>query len=136
MILSSRFLANVCNVNDFDYGETVCEFTEGDAVTVYIQLIDAHKDDSKDGYQPAGRRFVPAAGATLSVVIENIDSAKKVTRAASQPFAGDPSIWSFPIYATDKIRGTATLRLVLAEGVKVTRGKVLAAFRVQSQDAL
>lgn len=133
MVLSVRFLTNVGSVNDFAYGDGFVEFTEGEAPELYFQLIDTNKDTAAEGYKPAGRRYMPAAGSTLSVQIENINDAKKITRFATQPFATDPSIWKLQIFSTDLIRGTATIRLTLTEGVKISYGKLQAALRVQTR---
>jgi hypothetical protein len=134
MILNARFLDNVSDVNNYNVSTSpIIEFTEGDSLNVYIQLTDLTKDKQSD---PPGRRYVPAAGSTLSVVIENIDDAKKITRTCSMFDALDGSIWTFAILPTDLIRGTSTMRLVLNENGKVTYGKVLGAFRVQSQTAI
>jgi hypothetical protein len=126
-------LDGVGSVNDFTYVDVV-EFTQGDQVDVYFQLIDASKDKALQQFKPAGRRFMPAAGATLQVTLDNIDDDKKVTRAASQPFAGDPSIWKVSVLSTDVIRGTINLVLVLTESGKVTRGRAEAAISIDSQD--
>lgn len=131
MILSARFLNSVGSVNDYCYMQQV-QFTEGDQLDVYLQLIDAAKMNTADGWKPAGLRYMPAAGATLSVTVDNIDDAKKVTRAATQPFPLDPSIWKFTVMATDVIRGTQNLKLSLSQGGVLTRGLVKAAVRVQS----
>ena len=121
MLLSARPLKDVTSVNSFEPA-TELEWTEGDTVDVYFQLIDSQLDKPEQGFSPAGRRYVPAAGATLSCVLENIDDAKQLTRLATQPFANDGSIWKLSILGTDVIRGTPQLRLTLTEAGKVTRG--------------
>jgi hypothetical protein len=121
MLLSCRMLQNVVDVNTFEY-DTQVAFTQGDGPTIYFQLIDANKDRVEAGFNPSGRRYMPAAGATLSVVVDSLDDAKKITRTAVQPFATDPSIWSLTFMANDAIRGTTTLRLTLTESAKITRG--------------
>lgn len=131
MILSARFLNSVGSVNDFCYMQQV-QFTEGDQLDVYLQLIDTAKMAAIDGWKPPGLRYMPAAGATLSVTVDNIDDAKKITRAATQPYPLDPSIWKFTIMATDVIKGTQNIRLSLSQGGVLTRGLVKAALRVQS----
>lgn len=131
MILSARFLTNVANVNRFDYVQNV-EFSEGDAPTVYFQLIDKSKDLAAHGFKPAGRRYMPATAATLQVTVDNIDDAKKITRFCTQPYAQDPSIWALTIMTTDKIVGTSGLKLVLNESAAITNGYVQGAFRVCS----
>lgn len=132
MLLSARLLKDVSNVNSFEYAD-VAEFTKGDALSVYFQLIDSSVHTTICGYNPSGRRYSPASGATMSVTIENIDDAKKVTRTATQPFALDPSIWKVDILATDVIAGTANLRITLTEGAVITRGLVKSAFRIWPQ---
>lgn len=122
MLLGCRMLKDVASVNSFE-ADVQVSWTESDATEVYFQLIDLNLDTS-NLYRPPGRRFVPAAGATLSVELENIDDAKKVTRLAIQPFAQDGSIWKVQILPTDPCRGTPQLRLTLTEGTKVTRGLV------------
>lgn len=136
MLLSARILKDVAGVNSFEYTNTVGEMTEGDSQTLYIQLIDASLDTPGQGFNPNGRRYVPASGATLSLVFGNIDDAKKVMRAATQPFPGDLSIWSVSILSTDKLRGTVSLSLTLTEGVKVTRGRIANALSVYTQSAV
>jgi hypothetical protein len=136
MILSCRFFKSVVGVNDFSFGGSYVEFSQGNSEAVYFQLIDASKDKAVDGFNPPGRRVAPTSGATLSVVIENIDDAKKITRSATQPFAQDPSIWKLQIYNTDNLKGTYTLRLTLTEGAVITKGKCQAALRVETSQGL
>lgn len=135
MHLSARVLKDVQSVNSFE-ADTELSWTEGDTLDVHLQLIDVSLDRALQGFQPEGRRYVPAAGATLSCVIENIDDAKKITRLASQPFANDGSIWRLSILATDVIRGTPQLRLTLTEGTKVTRGLVRLALKIHPRSNL
>lgn len=135
MRLSARMLDNVSSVNSFAYVDQV-EFTEGDATRVYFQLIDVTQDKGAQGFKPAGRRYMPAAGATLSVTLENIDDDKAITRAASQYSALDPSIWYVTIMATDVIRGTVNLALALTQSSVVTRGRVEAAVAISPSGTL
>lgn len=127
MLLSARILSNVASVNVFTY-ENVARFTEGDGPDLYFQLIDASLDRQCD---PPGRRYMPAAGATLEVTVQNIDNTKTLVRFASQPYATDPSIWKLTLLPTDKVRGTADLRLKLTESPKVTNGVAKMALSVE-----
>lgn len=131
MLLSCRVLTNVLSVNSFEYA-SAAEFTEGDTPTVYIQLLDMSEDKAIEGFAPAGRRYMPSAGASLQITMDNVDSAKRVVRSATQPFPQDPSIWRFDILPTDKIRGTITLRLQLSEGARTTKGSLKAGMLVSS----
>ena len=135
MLLSARFLNDVASVNSFEYAQEA-EFTEGDPASVYFQLTDASLDKSVDGFVPPGRRYVPASGATLQCIIESIDDSKEITRFATQPFANDGSIWRLDFLASDKIRGTANLRLKLTEGAVVRSGLVKSGIRIYSLTCL
>lgn len=128
-------LNNVQSVNSFEWADEV-EFTKGDSVNVYFQLIDASLDKAVKGFSPAGRRYVPAAGATLSVKLDNINDAIAITRAATQPYATDGSIWMLTVLATDVIIGTCALALTLTEGAKTTRGRVEAAVLVHDSGTI
>lgn len=124
MFLSARMLDSVTSVNNYNNVDHV-EFTEGDAVRVYFQLVDLSQDKVLQQYKPVGRRYAPAAGATLLVSLYNIDDAKAIVeRTAAQPYAGDASIWYVDVAATDKVRGTVNMTLKLTEGAKVTRGRL------------
>lgn len=121
MLLSVRMLKDVQTVNSFE-PDTELNWTEGDSLDIYFQLVDLNLDRPEQGFYPSGRRYVPAAGATLQCSFECIDNAKTVTRFAVQPFANDGSIWKISILSTDPIRGSPQLRLKLTEGAKTTRG--------------
>lgn len=135
MLLSALMLKDVQSVNSYE-PDTELSWTEGDSLDVYFQLIDASLDRATQGFWPEGRRYVPAAGATLSCVIENIDDGKKITRQAVQPFPNDGSIWRLSVLSSDTIRGTPQLRLTLTEGSKITRGLVRLALKIQPRSNL
>ena len=125
MLLSAKTLVGVCSVNSFS---EVCqlEMSEGDALVAYIQLTDASLDRPTNG-----RRYMADVGATLQVVIMNIDGSKTYTKNASQPYpTSDPSIWTFSVAATDSVRGTVNMQLILTEGAVIRRGLLPAAIRV------
>jgi len=127
LYLSARIISNVTGVNSFDQ-DTTFRFTQGDATTVYLQLIDLNKDKLTQGFSLPGRRYVAATGAALIVTIPNIVTSPTtavVVKIASQPFPGDLSIWSFPVASTDGLLGTYTLQLALTEGPITTNGSVL-----------
>ena len=132
MLLSARILSNLTNVNSYDLGQAMT-FTEGDTVTVYLQLIDLNKDT---GNKPlSGRRYVPAAGATLSVVMKSNNSAKTITKVATAPFATDLSIWSFNLLPADLAKGTLSLQLTLTQSTVATYGRADAALLVEPATA-
>ena len=131
MLLSARVLRDCYNVNSYENADSF-RFTQGDVVLCYFQLIDNTLDLASENFLPAGRRYMPASGATLQVTVENIDDAKKIVRPATQPFPLDPSIWMVQFFQSDKTEGTSNLRLTLTEGSKVTKGILRNAFRVDS----
>lgn len=135
MLLSARFLNDVAGVNSFEYAE-VAEFTTGDAGSVYFQLIDSSLDKAVNGFVPAGRRYMPAAGATLQCTVESIDSAKTIVRSAVQPYAQDPSIWRLDFLSSDQIEGTANLRLRLTESGVTRTGVIKNGIRISSDSCL
>lgn len=114
-LLGARFLTGVCSVNSFDYADRA-QLTEGDTAQVYLQLVDRLRDLPSAGFQPPFRRYVPAAGATLTVTLTSLDDARVVVKTATQPFVGDASIWTFATSATDGLRGTVNVRLQLNQG--------------------
>lgn len=133
MILGARILVDVGNVNTFRYAQ-YAEFTEMESYTLYFQLVDLSKDTEN---KPLGRRYMPATGAVLSVVIDNIDDARKITKTATQPFINDPSIWSVNILDSDSLRaGTKALKLTLTEGTAISRGICKSAIRVASYSCM
>jgi hypothetical protein len=130
MLLSCRFLIDVAGVNSFEYANTV-EFYFGDSQSVYLQLIDASLDRNDQGFSPAGRRYMPAAGATLEVTLNSVDDAKKLVRTATQPFVNDPSIWLIPILSTDTIKGTVHMKLRLVDGSKIFNSNLVPGFALR-----
>jgi hypothetical protein len=135
MLLSARFLTDCTGVNSYEYTD-VSESSQGDSADIYFQLIDMTVDKSLDGFVPAGRRYIPASGAILQCAIENINDAIKITRYATNPFADDRSIWKISLLASDPIRGTSNLRLVLTEGTVVRNGVVKNGIRIHPNTCL
>src|SRR5512133_3763167 len=125
MLLSARPLNSVNDVNHFDT-VTVLEMTQGDTSDIYLQLVDVSVDKSFD---PSGRRYMPLAGATLQVTIQDIDSGTTIVASATQPFANDTSIWRVTHNVgagvdLSALIGTYALKLKLTEGPNVKYGFV------------
>lgn len=137
MVLSALFLTDVANVNTFQESSQLV-MSEGDSVTVYLQLRDISVNTYLQGFKPAGRRYTPTSGASLKVYIDcsMTDASKLLVKSCSQPFPNDPSIWSFNIQSTDPVKGTKNIRLELKEGSKVTRGIVQSAIKVYPVDTI
>lgn len=102
---------------------------------MYLQLIDSSLDRPEQGFSPAGRRYVPAVGSSLTVLFENIDDLKKLSRVAVQPFPLDGSIWKVSILSTDPLRGTPQIRLALSESGVTTRGLLKNCIRIHPKDS-
>jgi hypothetical protein len=116
-------------VNSYSYTPEY-NWTEGDTLTVYFQIVDANLDTSNQGFNPPGRRYIPASGSTMTVSLENIDDAKVLSKSATNPFASDLSIWSFNVISTDAIRGAPQMRITLSEGGTITRGLLKTSIRI------
>jgi hypothetical protein len=114
MQFSARPLIEVSSVNDYIVSQQITMAT-GDETPCYFQLVDLDKNPGYSGSNPQGLRYIPLTGATLAVSFININTAKRFTRYASQPFAQDPSIWLVTLLATDTITGTVSIRGVLTE---------------------
>lgn len=125
-------LNNVVNANTYEVVDAA-EWTQGDTLSVYFQLVDSSVDRAERGFSPAGRRYCPVASSTLTVQINSMDTAKSYTKTATQPFSLDASIWKIDIQATDLIQGTRDLLLVLTESAVVRRGRVPTAINVRAQ---
>lgn len=130
MLLSARPLENVVNVNAYEVVDHV-SFSEGDAVSLYLQLVDLAKDRPEQGFVPAGRRYMPAAGATLQVTLDHLNDARVITKVAVQPFSQDASIWRVDVMSTDIVRGTVTIKIALTENGTIRRGVMDSVLRVQ-----
>lgn len=130
MQLSFRLLEDVQNVNSMD-AATEVSVASGDPQSVYLQLVDYGRLRS-DPESPSVR-YVPAVGALLSVIFENLDVAKKVTKVAAQPFATDGSIWKVDLTSQDtaKLAGTVSMSFTLTEGTRVVTGRRMAALMVK-----
>jgi hypothetical protein len=128
MQLSLRLLDDVCDVNSFELASELA-FTSGDPQDVYIQLVDATRA-RKTPDSPA-IRYMPAAGATLSLLFDSIDIDKQVTKVATQPFV-DTSIWTVSLTAQDaaKLRGTVNMVFTLTIATRVVTGRLNAALTV------
>lgn len=133
MKLSARMLQDVQSVNSFEFTD-VLEFNEGDLPQIHFQLIDSSLDKAEKGFFPGGRRYMPAAGATLTATLWSVDASKTITRACTQPFAQDPSIWRLQLLAGDTVVGFRDLRIALTEGAVTTNGTVRHAVSVQPQN--
>lgn len=143
MRLGLRWLSDVGGINSWSYTSQP-DFFEADAQTLYFQLVNEEATGNAVGtLSPAfgllgspvsavPRRYVPAAGATLTVTLDSIDAARVITRVVSQPFPGDGSIWRLDLTSADGVRGTVDLRLALNEAGVQHSAVVPAALRVRS----
>lgn len=127
--IAIRLLDDVQSVNSMELATEVSA-AAGDPLTVNLQLVNTMRL-SWDTNSPVVR-YMPAVGATLSIVFENIDASKRITKVASQPFAQDGSIWRVDLTPQDtqKLRGTISLSYTLTEGTRVVSGRLLAAILV------
>jgi hypothetical protein len=125
-------VTDVGSVNIFEYQNEI-KLSAGDQLTVYMQLIDRSVDGPAKGFNPPGRRYCPAASATLTVVLNNVWTGGLLTKVATQPYPTlDASIWSFTIASADPIGGTIDLLLTLNESGVIHTGRVKTALWVDT----
>lgn len=120
MKLGFKYLDQVADMNHYEVAEKR-EIVRGNADTLYLRLetiIDnklrerGHEDT--DVHRTV--RYLPQAGATLTVNFINLDSSQNVTRVATNPFPQDTSIWMVPILPTDVLQYNS-VQAQLFEGV-------------------
>ncbi|MEM4360415.1 MAG: hypothetical protein QXT45_07805 [Candidatus Bilamarchaeaceae archaeon] len=111
MRLGIKMLDSDSTLNDLKYLNQV-DIYPGETVTVMFQLINSQ----------SGHRYIPASGATLSAKMYSVNDANNITKAATNPFADDRSIWSFTLNAieTQKLAGV-NLELTLTEGTNIKK---------------
>ncbi len=128
MFLSGSMLRNVQNVNSFIRANQI-SVRSGNPTTLYLQLTDADQIVSDNG---DFLRYIPASGATMTITVDNISGTNNlINRAASQPYAQDPSVWSVTILSTDVLRN-GNLYGTLTEGATVRTFVIENALSVQS----
>lgn len=127
MKLGLILLKNVNSVNSFDEVDQL-DVTSGNAFTLYFRLVDEDQPLANSAL-----RYIPASGASVSVLIKNIDEAQNISRVASNPFPEDKSIFSMPILSTDNI-GSSTIDIKLTEGSNVSKASLKQALAVDSDD--
>ena len=133
MLLSAQVLVDVGSANQYRVAQQA-RMTQGDPLRMYFRLVDASLDLAVEDFRPPGRRYCPAAGATLLVVLDNIDEAVRVERSATAAFpTQDTSIWYVDLLADDSVAGTVGMALTLTEGAVVRRGRLQAALLVDAQ---
>jgi len=132
MLLGARLLDQVFDVNNWTVVQDV-RFTQGDSPWVYIQLVNLTLDKK---LKPPGRRYVPQPGATLTVTLQNVNSANTLIKACTQPFTQDSSIWVFQILGSDGLVGSYTFTMQLTEGTVVTFGRCSNALAVTPQSGV
>lgn len=148
MRLGIRYLRDVADANAFSYSSDPPTYYEGDDQVIYFQLVDENTASLGSALAPifatgfggggatltsgAARRYMPAAGATLRMILDSIEATRQVTRFPAQPFALDPSIWRLDVASSDVMRGTVDVQLRLVEGVVVHNASIKGFLRVLS----
>ena len=129
MILGLRFLDNIASNNVYVLTD-ILTFSENDSKVITFELLDMSSDTNN---LPPGRLYIPASGATLALVIQNIDDAKVInatpTLVATTPF------WQFALSSGNIVGGTYSITLSLTEGTNKTSGYLNARIRVIPADS-
>lgn len=84
----------VSDVNHFSEVEVI-ELIRGNPYSLYFRVVQPNKDSL---------RYVPAASSTGLVKFKHTNDAKKINRAATNPFPEDRSIWKIDLLPTDEIQ--------------------------------
>jgi len=110
-----KVLDNVNNVNSFDVvGEVV--LTRGNESGLNFQLM--VERSTSDGTEL--QRYIPQGSSIrVETQFDSLDQNFHIRRAASQPFAGDTSIWMVPILSQDQLMFNS-MRVTLTEDGKKT----------------
>jgi hypothetical protein len=130
-MISVRILDAVGGQNIFGY-TTELKMAYGDTTYLYLQLFDPAINPASEGFNPGGLRYIPATGATMNVTFLSLDATKQFSRAATNPFAGDTSIFRVSILATDPLIGTVSLKIVLNESSVLKTVNIPAALSVSN----
>jgi len=127
MQLSIRLLDDVGSVNRLQAVTELNLSGSPGPLDIYFQFIDRQADPSD-----AACRYVPNTGATTRLMFRHANDAKVMDKVASQPFAGDGSIWKVSLLAIESalLSGTVNLSFQLTEGTSVRSGQAFAALRV------
>lgn len=133
MRIDVQLLNTGATENDFQVKSSIT-IHQGETTDLLFRFIDKDQDDL---------RYIPASGATvlteiarfpdtfgtISNIREEVDFS--IRRAATQPFAGDASIWKLPLTATDTdTMMSSNIRVTLTEGAVVSKALVIQAIIV------
>jgi len=92
-------------------------FFAGDTGQIWMQLVDL---DQPLGPANVYSRYMPAAGAALTVNFFSNNDANAFSKVGSQPIAGDPSIWSVSLTSADTMKmAGVNLGIKLVQGASV-----------------
>jgi hypothetical protein len=95
MLLYAKLLEPVYDINNFGIVETL-KIPANQTNNIYFQLF------STKGNQ-IDLRYIPSAGAAITVKFDHIDSNKVITRSALNPFIDDRSIWLVTLFPNELI---------------------------------
>jgi hypothetical protein len=112
MKLALLALKNYNNINSFQEVSEI-SLQQGNPAVLYFRLVDL--DQSGDGKY---FRYLPAAGATMTVTLNNLDSNKIVTKISSMPAASDDrSVWSISILDSDRFSKNSLEATLVDNGI-------------------
>lgn len=114
MKLSAKFLKNVANINCFKY-VSQWDIAEGSAQRLYFQIIDKHKEDL---------RYISGATVyTVSLEFPSIDDNVTITKAATQAYTDDKSIWYIDLLASE-VPNSGAVKFTLVEDANTSQFRV------------
>jgi hypothetical protein len=117
MRLNAKILKNVANINQWYYTNQAA-VQEGQANEIYIQLVDLDKTpgiEKSSALPDFPLRYISQATvSSLQATFPSIDDASEFSVTATQPFAGDKSIWKIALTAA-QLPKSGNFKLKLTE---------------------
>lgn len=122
MAITAQILNDDASLNSFLIVDAI-EFTPGGDITINFRLLDTQED----------LRYVPDAGATLSLTFQKTDGTTLV-KAASELDTQDRSMWTVSLsQAESALIFGGNIEFDLTEGAKLTKGTIQNALQNVSQ---
>ena len=125
MRLGARVLRGVVSANSFEFTNQF-EHNQQSADDLYIQLMNV---DNNVGGTPPGIRYLPAAGAVVTLTMPSIDASRVGTYTMTQAFPGDGSIWHASILASDNF-GSGNIVVSVNESAVIRTATIINGSRV------
>lgn len=122
-----KILDNVFGINSFYEAEEIT-LTRGNTENLCFRLFIENQSPCSLGDSNLTRYIPQGSSVQVEVTFQHIDDEYVIKRVASNPYAGDTSIWCVPLLATDRL-------MFNSMEVKVTEDGVSSVFEVETDIA-